>query len=60
MSYHTHKKCVKVFHRINRCMATKDNHNSWGMCTTSIECRTVMTGVLTIMSSMNPHTIRVT
>jgi hypothetical protein len=30
------------------------------MCTTSIECKTIMTVVLTVMSSMYPHTIRVT
>jgi hypothetical protein len=27
---------------------------------TSVECRTVLTTVLTVMRSMNPHTIRVT
>jgi hypothetical protein len=42
------------------CLATKDNHDPWGMCTTSVECRTVMTAVLTVTSSMDPHTIRVT
>jgi hypothetical protein len=30
------------------------------MCTTSAECRTVMIAVLTVMSGMNPHTIRET
>jgi hypothetical protein len=53
-------KCVKVFRHINGCLATKDNHDSWGMCTSSIECKTVMTVVLTIMSGMDPHTISVT
>jgi hypothetical protein len=37
-----------------------DNRDSWGMYTTSAECRTVMTVVLTVMSGMDPHTIRVT
>jgi hypothetical protein len=60
MSYHTPQNCVKVFHQINGCLATKDNHDSWGMCTTTAECRTVMTAMLTVMSSMDPHTIRVT
>jgi hypothetical protein len=46
-----------VFHRINGCLATKDNHDSWGMCTTSAKCKTVMTAMLTIMSGMDPHTI---
>jgi hypothetical protein len=27
------------------------------MCTTSIECKTVMTVMLTVMSGMDPHTI---
>jgi hypothetical protein len=35
----------------------KDDHNSWGMCTTSIECKTVITAVLTVMSGMDPHMI---
>jgi hypothetical protein len=35
----------------------KDNHNSWGTCTTSAKCKTVITAVLTIMSSMDPHMI---
>jgi hypothetical protein len=46
-----------VFHRINGCLATKDNHDSWGMCTTSAKCKTVMTAMLTIMSGIDPHTI---
>jgi hypothetical protein len=51
------QKCVKVFHRINGYLAAKDNHDSWGMCTTSAECRTVMTVVLTVISGMDPPTI---
>jgi hypothetical protein len=35
----------------------KDNHDSWGMCTTSTECKTVITAVLTVMSGMDPHMI---
>jgi hypothetical protein len=42
------------------CLATKDNLDSWGMCTISAECRTVLTAVLPVMSGMDPHTIRVT
>jgi hypothetical protein len=30
------------------------------MCTTSVECRTVMTVMLMVISDMDPHTIRVT
>jgi hypothetical protein len=37
--------------------AIKDDRDSWGMCTTSAECKTVITAVLTIMSGMDPHMI---
>jgi hypothetical protein len=37
--------------------AIKDDHDSWGMCTTSAECKTVITAVLMVMSSMDPHMI---
>jgi hypothetical protein len=33
------------------------NHYSWGMCTTSAECKTVITVVLMVMSGMDPHMI---
>jgi hypothetical protein len=36
---------------------SKDNHESWGTCTTSIECKTVITVVLTVMNGMDPHMI---
>jgi hypothetical protein len=36
---------------------SEDNHHSWVMCTTSAECKTVITAVLTIMSGMYPHMI---
>jgi hypothetical protein len=35
----------------------KDDRDSWGMCTTSAECKTVITVVLTVMSGMDPHMI---
>jgi hypothetical protein len=35
----------------------KDDHDSWGMCTSSTECKTVITVVLTVMSGMDPHMI---
>jgi hypothetical protein len=41
----------------NGYLAIKDDHNSWGMCTTSTECKTVITDVLTVMSGMDPHMI---
>jgi hypothetical protein len=37
--------------------AIKDDRNSWGMCTTSGECKTIITTVLTVMSGMDPHMI---
>jgi hypothetical protein len=36
---------------------SEDNHDSWVMCTTSAECKTVITAVLTIMSGMDSHMI---
>jgi hypothetical protein len=36
---------------------SKDNHDSWGTCTTSIDCKTIITVVLTFMSGMDPHMI---
>jgi hypothetical protein len=37
--------------------AIEDDHDSWGTCTTSAECKTVITAVLTVMSGMDPHMI---
>jgi hypothetical protein len=37
---------------------SEDNHDSWVTCTTSIECKTVITAMLTVMSGMDPHMIR--
>jgi hypothetical protein len=36
---------------------SKDDHDSWVTCTTSAECKTVITAVLTVMSDMDPHMI---
>jgi hypothetical protein len=41
----------------NGYLAIKDDHDSWGTCTTSVECKTVITAVLTVMSGMDPHMI---
>jgi hypothetical protein len=60
MSQRTPQKCVNILHQIHGCLATKDNHDSWGMCAISIECKTIMITVLTFMSGMDPRTIRVT
>jgi hypothetical protein len=53
---HTPEVC-KGTHLYNRYPAIKDDHNSWGMCTTSVECNTVITVVLMVVSSMDPHMI---
>jgi hypothetical protein len=37
--------------------ASKDHHDSWGTCTTSTQCKTIITVVLTVMSGMDPHII---
>jgi hypothetical protein len=42
------------------CLTAKDNHDSWGMCTTSAEYRTIMTAMLMVTGGMDPHTIRIT
>ena len=36
---------------------SKDNHDSWVTCTSSAECKTVITAVLMVMSGMDPHMI---
>jgi hypothetical protein len=36
---------------------SKDNHNPWGTCITSAECKTIITIVLAIMRGMDPHMI---
>jgi hypothetical protein len=40
-----------------RIRLSEDNHDSWGTCTTSTECKTVIIAVLTVMSGMDPHMI---
>jgi hypothetical protein len=37
--------------------ALKDDRDSWGTCTASAECKTIITTVLTVMSGMDPHMI---
>jgi hypothetical protein len=37
--------------------ATEDDRDSWVMCTTSAECKTLITAMLTVMSVMDPHMI---
>jgi hypothetical protein len=36
---------------------SEDNHDSWVTCTTSADCKTVITVMLTVMSGIYPHMI---
>jgi hypothetical protein len=56
-SWHTPWKCVRVLVGTMSIRLFEDNHDSWVMYTTSVECKTVITAVLTVMSSMDPHMI---
>jgi hypothetical protein len=53
---HTSEVC-KGTRMYNRYLTIKDDHDSWGTCTTSAECKTVITVVLTVMRGMDPHLI---
>jgi hypothetical protein len=49
--------CVRVLIDTVEIRLSKDNHDSWGTCTTSAECKTVIIAVLMVMSGMDPHMI---
>jgi hypothetical protein len=53
---HTPEVC-KGTHLYTGYPAIEDDHDSWGICTTSAECKTVITAMLTVMSGMDPHMI---
>jgi hypothetical protein len=53
---HTPVVC-KSTHLYNGYPAIQDDRDSWGMCTTSVECKTVITVVFMVMSGMDPHMI---
>jgi hypothetical protein len=57
ISWHTPWKCVRVLVDTMSIWLSEDNHDSWVTCTSSAECKTVITVVLTIMSGMDPHMI---
>jgi hypothetical protein len=57
ISWYTAWKCVRVLIGTMSIRQSKDNHDSWVMCTTSAECKTVITAMLTVMSGMDPHMI---
>jgi hypothetical protein len=47
----------KGTHLYNGYPAIKDDHDSWGKCTTSTECKTIIAAVLMVMSGMVAHMI---
>jgi hypothetical protein len=53
---HTPEVC-KSTRLYNGYPAIKDDRDSWGKCTTSAECKTVITVVLTVKSGVDPHMI---
>jgi hypothetical protein len=57
ISWHTPWKCVRVLIGTTSIRLSEDNQDSWVMCTTSIECKSIITAVLTVMSRMDPHMI---
>jgi hypothetical protein len=57
ISWHTPWKCIRVLVGTMSIQLSKDNHDSWVTCTTSAECKTIITAMLTLMSDMYPHMI---
>jgi hypothetical protein len=57
ISWHTPWKCVRVLTGTMSIRLPEDNHDSWVMCTTSTECKIVITAMLMVMSGMDPHMI---
>jgi hypothetical protein len=57
ISWHTPWKCVRVLVGTMSIRLSEDNHDSRVTCTTSAECKTVITAVLMVMSGMDPHMI---
>jgi hypothetical protein len=55
--WHTPWKCVRVLIGTTSIRLSEDNQDSWVMCTTSAECKTVTTAVLQVMSGITPHMI---
>jgi hypothetical protein len=53
---HTPEVC-KGTHLYNGYLATEDDRDSWVTCKTSVECKTIIAAVLTVMSGMDPHMI---
>jgi hypothetical protein len=53
---HTLEVC-KGAHLYNRYLPSKDDHDSWETCTTSAECKTIITTMLTVLSGMDTNMI---
>jgi hypothetical protein len=47
-------KCTPLY---NGYLTIKDDRDSWGMCTTSVEYKTVITVVLMVMNGIDSHMI---
>jgi hypothetical protein len=58
ISWHTPWKFVRVLIGTMSIRLSEDNHDSWVTCTTSAECKIVVTTGLMVMSGMDPHMIR--
>jgi hypothetical protein len=50
ISWHTPWKCVRVLVGTTSIRLSEDNDDSWVMCIASVECKTVITVVLMVMS----------
>jgi hypothetical protein len=57
ISWRTPWKCVRVLLGTMSVRLSEDNHDPWVMCTTSTECKIVITVMLMVMSGMDPHMI---
>jgi hypothetical protein len=57
ISWHTPWKCERVLIGTTSIRLFEDNHDSCVTCTTSAECKTVITVMLTVISGMDPHMI---
>jgi hypothetical protein len=53
---HTPEVC-KVTRLYNGYLTIMFGCDSWGMCTSSVECKTIITAVLTVMSGLDSHII---
>jgi hypothetical protein len=54
---HTPKVC-KGSRLYNEYLAIYDGHDSWRICTTSAECKTILIVELMVLSGMDAHMIR--